>query len=429
MMWFKLLIVALAISGLVPVASGQTGPQDEVNAILNQSEISLDDLFRLAELTNPQLGIDRARISARLGQAVQAGLYPNPELTFGIGEAFLVDPNPYKMRVELMQPLVLGGRLGLAREAANFQAESAQYELLQSRREIYGQIHKLWADQLYFQEVEVTFGVLMNRAQQTLQLAKARFDSRSEPESHVTKAMLEVYDLEVSLQQLRGQRVLSNSETIALLGGLNLPLDRVSGSLVNNEGKHTWGLDHLEKVANHPAVLRARMGVAAADAEARVAGAERFPDLGVFLAFGQARPEDDNFVEGGISIPVPLFNRNQGRLAETKSLKVMVEHEARQVENEWKVALITAKQNHDLLHEQLETLETTILPAAERGLNQAQQAYGVGRLMFLELVDAQRTYANIRLRALQIQRDLAMAEADRMSLLGLGPYAQTGGIQ
>jgi outer membrane protein TolC len=46
--------------------------------------------------------------------------------------------------------------------------------------------------------------------------------------------------------------------------------------------------------------------------------------------------------------------------------------------------------------------------------------------MFLELVDAQRTFTDVRLRTLVLRRDLAMAEADLMSLLGAGPYADPG---
>ncbi len=438
-MWMKILVLTLVMAGFVSAVLaesaesaetvGQPSRQEVANAILSQSEINLNDLFRLADLTNPQLEVDRAWIEARKGQAVQAGLYPNPELTLGVDEAFLSEPNPYKMRLELMQPLILGGRLGLAQEAAQFQMESAQYQLHLSRREVYRQVHRHWANQLYFREVETAFAELQKMAEHTLDLARARFESRSEPESHVTKALLEVYDLEVSLQRLRGERSRSDAETIAFLGGLPLPLERLSGSLDPDSDEPVWAVDHSDSTGNHPAVRAARMRVAAADAEARAARAARFPDLGVFLAFGQARPEDENYVEGGITVPVPLFHRNQGRVAETQSLIVMFEHEARRVESELNVALATAKQNHDLLHQQLETLETLILPAAERGLDQAQQAYRAGRLMFLELVDAQRTYADFRQRSIELKRDLAMAEADRLSLLGVGPYAQPGGIR
>ncbi len=46
--------------------------------------------------------------------------------------------------------------------------------------------------------------------------------------------------------------------------------------------------------------------------------------------------------------------------------------------------------------------------------------------MFLELVDAQRTFNDVLLRTLNLRRDLALAEADLMSLLGAGPYADMG---
>ena len=95
---------------------------------------------------------------------------------------------------------------------------------------------------------------------------------------------------------------------------------------------------------------------------------------------------------------------------------------------ELEVALSTARLNHATAHDQLDQLTEQIAPAAERALAQAQEAYRAGRLMFLELVDAQRTFNDVRLRTMELRRDLALAEADLMSLLGAGPYADKGEV-
>ncbi len=70
--------------------------------------------------------------------------------------------------------------------------------------------------------------------------------------------------------------------------------------------------------------------------------------------------------------------------------------------------------------DQLEVVAGKILPAAERGLEQAQEGYRVGRVQFLELMDAQSTLGTVRLRSIELHREMARAEAQLMSLAGAG---------
>jgi cobalt-zinc-cadmium efflux system outer membrane protein len=242
----------------------------------------------------------------------------------------------------------------------------------------------------------------------------------------VTKALLEVYELEVAEQQLAQDRVRSRAQFAAFFGDVRVPIDRLVGELdpEHDEAIATFDPDTL--VAHHPALRAARINVSAAQATLREARASRIPDLNLFVGYGNFEPLDENFIDAGISFPLPLFDRNQGRIAESRALIARSEDRARIVETELTVTLAATQQRHDKLHDQLEAMMGRIAPAAERGLDQAQEAYRVGRLMFLELVDAQRTYADVRLRTLELRRDLAMVEADWMSLLGTGPYANPG---
>ena len=312
--------------------------------------------------------------------------------------------------------------------AARARLAATKHQLLQDRREALRRVHQLWAEQLYFREADTVFAELLTVADSTLAIARTRFETRAAPESHVTKAMLEVYELEVAQQQLDQQRARGSAEFAAFFGGVTVPLDRLAGTLDPDPDEPTRHADPEDFAATHPALLAARMEIAATQADLKEAKAARIPDLNVFVAYGNARPLDENFVEAGVALPLPLFHRNQGRLDETRSLHAQAQHQARIVENALAVELAAALQRHEQKHEQLDTVTGRIVPAAERGLDQALEAYRVGRLMFLELVDAQRTFANARQRALDIRRDLALAEADLLSLLGAGPYADPGNV-
>ena len=427
--YLPLLVLAIATTSaaendrqVVP----QTGVRLELEGILARPAIGLADLFRIAELTNPDLAVARIEVQARTGRMRQAGLYPNPELSFEIEEMSVDDPSFNKQKVEFSQALLIGGRRGAAVDAARAEVDQAGENALRARREALGRVHKWWADQIHHREVGAVFDELEAEAERTLAIAMTRFEAKAAPEAHVTRAMLEVYDLEVARQEFEAEKVRSSAEMKVIFGGVEVPADRLTGSLDPDAEVASLPHDIAAEMDDHPALRAARLGVEAAEAMLVTAKKERIPDLNLFLAYGRFQPIEGNFVEGGISFPLPIFHRNQGRVAETGSMVAMARHRERIAANELEVALSSARLKHRTTHERLDHLAERIVPAAERALVQAREAYRAGRLMFLELVDAQRTYIEVHLRTMELRRDLALAEADLMSLLGAGHYADIG---
>ena len=426
--WILPLLVLATAGGAAgaPGSEGPPGGPPEIAAILAQPEIGLGDLFRLAELANPQLAVARSNAEAQAGRAQQAGLYPNPELALGIEEMSVDDPELRKTKLELSQALIIGGRRGAAVASAQAAFAASEQQARTTRREALSRVHKLWAEQLFFREAEGAFAELAQATDRTLEIARARFEAKAAPESHVTRALLEVYELELARQDLARERARSTAMLSALLGGMAVPIERLGGTLDPGSMEAHLPPDIEPVLGDHPALQAARFDVTAADAAVGAARKERIPDLTLVVGYGSFEPGLGNYVEAGVALPLPLFNRNQGRVAETRALAARARHEARIVAGELDISLAAAQLRHRQAHEQLETVSERIAPAAERGLAQAQEAYRTGRLVFLELVDAQRVFADVRRRTLELRRDLAMSEADLMSLLGAGPYADPG---
>jgi outer membrane protein, heavy metal efflux system len=397
--------------------------QPEVDSILEQPALTLPDLFRLAELRNPALAVAQATATANAGRARQAGLYPNPRFEFEIEEMSTEDSGIRKEKMTLEQPLIISGRRGDAVAAANAGQAASVYDLEQQRRDLYRRIHALWAGHLYFREADEALADLLDIANQTLEIARVRFEARAAPESNVTKALLEVYELEMAQQRLAQQKAGAEAELFALLGGRDVPLSRIEGTL----GRNTLGggLD-TEDILPPPAQNAAASRIQEAQAALSESKAERVPDLGLFASYGRVRPTGENFIEGGISIPIPLFNRNQGRVAEKSALLAKAQAQARRVETNFQAKLAAGQARHLAMGAELRVLDERMLPTARRGLTQAQDGYRVGRLPLLELIDAQRTLSSIRLRNLELKRDLVIAEADLLILAGRGPFFDTG---
>lgn len=430
-MVFRMLNAFLALLLLATTTAADDKPlgphgQQQVHAILTKAEVTLADLFQIADIKNPALAAAQSSVRANAGRARQAGLYPNPTLGFEVEELSADDPEVRKDKVSLVQHIVIGGRRGNAVAAARADQDAAAHALERTRRDIYRRVHSLWAEQLYFREAYEVLGGLLEVARGTLEIAEARTEARAAPESHVTKALLEVYELETTKRSLAGDRARAAAELTALLGGTEVPMDRLAGALdTDGLASHANGRD----IRRHPAVLAGASRIEAAKASLRAAKSERIPDLGLFLSYGRSRPDGGDFLEAGVSIPIPLFDRNQGRVAESHALVAQAESEMRTVESSLDVAFTAASGRYQAILEELQASDDHMQPAAERALAQAQEGYRVGRVPFLELIDAQRMYSSIRLRSLELRKDLVLAEAELSSLAGIGPYGEKGDRQ
>ncbi|MCP4571140.1 MAG: TolC family protein [bacterium] len=427
--YLPLLILIWAVNAVaddVRPYSLQTSVDREIAQIVARPSLGLDDLFRIAELANPELAVARTDVLIRTGRMSQAGLYPNPELSFAMEEVSVDDPAFNKRKVELSQAILIGGRRGAAVDAARAEVDRVLETEQEARREIYGRIHAWWANQLHYREAEAEITDLAVEAERTLDMARTRFEARAAPEAHVTRALLELYDVETARQDLERRRVRSAAEAGVVFGGVDVPPERIRGSLDSALGAGDPLPDDATGGTDHPSLRAARRGVEAAEARLETARKERIPDLNLFVAYGRSGPDAEHFWEGGVSLPLPLFHRNQGRVAETASLVIRARIEERLAVDGLAAALTSARADHRTLRTQLDRLAGDIEPAAERALTQARVAYRSGRLAFLELVDAQRTFMDVRLRILALRLDLALAEADLMGLLGAGPYALEG---
>lgn len=425
------IVVILAI--LLPSASpapaeraGEQGGDEEVRSILEGEAIGLEDLFRIAEQHSPTLEAACADIRAAMGRARQAGLYPNPVLGFEVEELSTGDAGDRKDKITLAQSLMIGGRRGATVDTARAEREAAIHGFREARTEVFRRVHSLWAELLYLKETRAALEDLLRVANATLQIAETRFEARAAPESQVTTALLEVYELEVAEGRRRQRETGATAELSAELGGVVVPVDRLAGDL--DRSGIAAAVDSFPEAAleENPALRAARSRIEAAEASLREARAARIPDLGVFVAYGKDRAIDQGFLEAGVSLPLPIFDRNQGRIMESRASIVRRESEARIVRNELAGAFEVARTRYETSRERLRNLTERMLPAAERGLAQAQEGYRLGRLPFLELIDAQRTLADVRLQTLETRRDVAVASAEVMSLVRVGPYEYEG---
>ncbi|MDP6361151.1 MAG: TolC family protein, partial [Planctomycetota bacterium] len=321
-------------------------------------------------------------------------------------------------KIAIVQTLILGGRRSAAISAATAERDARSLLVQSKLREVQSELQRIHVDLVYLRQAIVLHLELGDVAQETLRVARTRFDAKAAPESEVIKAQIDVYELGLSRRRLDRLLTALSEQLTSLLGGVRVPVETIGGRLPRKLPE----LDiHRLQVAvreRHPAVLAAEKNVEVADCKIDEAKAERISDIGVRLAYGRDAATGEDSVEAGISIPLLLFNRNQGRILESRHLASKAKRDAESLVDNLLSELAISHASYTTARDEVETLHRQIVPAAERAFQQAKEGYQAGKIGFLDLLDAQRTLTRGQLSLLESVKDMNVARAKLWKIVG-----------
>lgn len=193
--------------------------------------------------------------------------------------------------------------------------------------------------------------------------------------------------------------------TLALV--LNIPRDQADSlevaDALRDIGDLPMPIEHLIQAAmtSRPDLNAMRLGVSRADADVNLARAERMSD--VFL-LAQPYTFQDNSPFGqksatsaalGLTIPLPIYNRNQGNIARAHSNARQTRVELAAVEQSVANEAEEAAREFVLSRDAVLDMEDKVLPASKRVRESALRRLQGGEANALEFLDAQRQYNDV----------------------------------
>lgn len=372
--------------------------------------LTLDQALDLAEHRQPDLAEARAIVEAAEGRAQQAGKLPNPDAIARIESA------PIKGRTSgeaeyvagVSQSVPLGSRLSKAREAEQLNRERQARGLEVKRREVRKRVHSAFATALYQEQAFETQAGIVQNVEQAVSTTKARADAGDAIPEDVARVEMELARANVELKRTASLREQAMITLTAAIGDPALSLKSLAGSL-----DATFEIPTLESLAanlsSHPATAAADAEVRMQNARVDLAKSQRIPDVKVELLYRRLQSEKRDAFDVGVSIPLPLFDRNQGRIRETRAELQAAEARSRSTQNELSARL---RQSHSQLTAALansRALKTEILPRAGTVLKSAEDRYTAGDIGLTEILPVRRDWAAVHLTYLESLRDVMQA--------------------
>ena len=410
-------VVALLIVILLHAA--HAGATQDGGAAL-PATVTLDDVLKFLDQRSPRTAAERASIPVVAADRITARTLPNPTLSYGGVHLVsgLSTGAVTQHQLVLEQPLLLFHQRGarLSEADANVKVEEARVaEVLAGRRLA---VRQSFATLLSRQEqLQIVQDSLQNM-ERVQQLVRGRAAAGDRSQYEVLRVELETESLRMDAMNAAAD-VDDASGALAALLGLPGWSPRASGAL--EVGTVSTDVDGLWQSAERrrPSLVALRDQQIAARGGLFLAQRERLPVPS--LSGGAQTTQDVNgtSVFFGFSIPLNLFDHNQGAVAKATAqigaadLEIQAALGEARAEIE-RAAIVLAKRR-DALHA-FEGAVSDRVPTLRR---MAEDAYREGSADILELLDASRSLKDFQLTRVQQLEAVKLAEEAVIAAAGL----------
>lgn len=375
--------------------------------------LSLASAIDLALSANPTLAAAARELQAMEGTVIQAGVRPNPELAAQVEDTQKSATRTTTLQIN--QTIELGGKRAARIESAERGRDVAAADLDAQRLEIRSATVAAFFDVLVAQERIGLAEALLDLAQRATQAASRRVIAGKVSPIEETKARVAEASVRVELNQVQGELAAARRRLAATWGNPSPRFERADGRTEILPVVPT-SEDIRRRLATAPVLTRARLEVDRRSALAELERTRRISNVTVSIGAQRVEELGRNQAIVGLSVPLPLFDRNQGNLLEALRRTDKARDELAATEIRLSTELAQAHERLKALSLEVSSLQTEILPGAQSAYEAASKGYELGKFSFLEVLDAQRTFFQARSQYLRARADAhrAAAEIDRV---------------
>jgi len=387
-------------------------------AKVNLPAIGLPELIGMAVDRNPRLAQVAWATETARGRAIQAGLYPNPTLDVRGDElGDRTGPGGIWTAPYFSQEIVTGNKLGLSKAAALKEVDQATLTVMSERYSIFTNVRQNFFEVVTLQRRAAILGELIGLAEKSVENANKLLKAKEGSE-------LDVVQLEVDLERYRADLEATNKtlpaayrRLVASVGVNDLPYTSVVGDL--DTALPDYDLDRLRiyVLGVHPDVRSAQIGVERAQLVLKRATVEPIPNVTVGTGYIRQNQNKSNDWVIAASMPVPLWNRNQGNIFAAKAQVGEAINEVGRVENDLVNRLASSFATYAAARKRAEKYKATILPKAEQSYQLSLKAYQGGQFEYLRVLQAQRAVAEARLEYVRSLGEMWRAGSDLAGLM------------
>lgn len=394
----------------------ETARQSDLSRIFQEpaEPLTMAAAIRLALESNPTIAAARREIEATETQVLQGSLRPNPGISIATENASRVSRSA-SAQVEL--PIERGDKRAARVDAAQRGRDVAVSDLSGRQLKVRAAVMAAFFDVLAAQELLALAQDSAALARRATDIAAKRVAAGKVSPVEETKARVAEAGVRVSLTQAQSELRNARRRLSSWWGNPSPRFSEAQGDV--DLMPSLPDPDAIEqRLSTSPLLERARLELERRKSLVNVEQSKTVQDFTVSVGVQRREESQREQMMVGISVPIPLYNRNQGNLLEALrredkardelvATRLTLASEAYQV-----VERLSARR------QEAELLRDEVLPGAKSAYEAATIGFENGKFSFLEVLDAQRTFFSAKSQYLNALAALHRAVTDLESILG-----------
>ncbi len=383
--------------------------------------ITLRQALALTLMHNPELKTFSWDVRISEARRLQASLWPNPALGIaveefgGAGERSGFDATETTIR--LSQLIEMGDKRSKRTKLASLEKELTGWDYEAKRLDVFTEVTKAFTEVLAAQQRLKLNEELLQLSEELVDTVGKRVDAGKDSPLEKTKAAVAHSNIRIQHQQALQYLELARKQLAATWTGKEPKFESVAGRLDSLSP-----LPSIDKftdlITQNPDIARWSLEIDKDKAALELEKAKAISDItlsGGMRRFGET---DDNAVVFGISIPLPISDRNQaGKLRAAYEL-AKAREEQKAAHTRIQMKLVKAYQALLSAYTEATELDKNVLQGAESVFEASKTGYTRGKLDYLNVLDAQRTLFEAKARYIDAITSYHTAKADVERLIG-----------
>jgi outer membrane protein, heavy metal efflux system len=389
-------------SGPAGAAPGSGNPQQPAAA---GTEITLDQAIALALANSPSLQAIRTQISQSQADEITAGLRPNLSLNWDSQFVPIFNPSQFstdtlnnfqQFDVGVGYLFERGRKRQFRSQAARNQTEVTRSQVADAERSLTLDVAGQFIDALLAKSNLQFATENLDSFQETVRISEEQYRAGEIGEGDLLKIRLQMLQFQTDVASQRVAQAQALAALRQLIGFSSVPRNfGVAGDLVYEPLKaHVDDLDALA-LSQRADLRAARQGVTLAGSQVSLARANGKQDLDAAVSYSHV---------GGLSsaslffsIPIPVFDRNQGEIARTRYALTQAQLNAQAAEQSVLTDVESAYEAVTTQEEIVNLYTSGYLQQSQDSRDISQYAYTRGAASLLDLLDAERSYRSAQL--------------------------------
>lgn len=383
--------------------------------------VTMRDALGRALAASPRLTAAERDVGIATGQRIQSGALLNPEISYeqdnSFGSGVHRGTKSAETTLQISQAFEWFGKRDARIAAGQAGVRTAAMQRQAVRLEVLSETAIAFLNVLGAQRRIQILDEQVGAIDTLTPLLQRRVEAGASSPAETGRAEVASALVKADRERVRSTLASARRELAILMGDTTPKFASVSGRL-DAAGRPPPFQSVVAAIDANPQLVRWTAVYAQRNAELLLARLKPYPDVRISAGWRHFNETNDDAVRLSLSVPLPVFDQNQGNIlsAQESLAKTRAERETNR-----NTLILIAGRAYDSLQgslRELDVLRKAAIPKARQAADAISEGYGQGRFTLLEVLDAQASVAQARLREQEALQNFHVAVATIEGLVG-----------